>query len=260
MFWEELGEPEHGGFIRETEVKIYSLVLTQSLSALSDAAQLNLSQWNMTTSYCQDQLFVSTWRSEHDLNGLCNNECWITKLLESATERHAACCILIVWTGADTTSAPPRGTWRHQQDSLGRLEQDRAFSQIAMLHSHAICPPPPPLDAPHENKWTLTSVAAAKMHKVTIHCRKSLLLRLFDEHFLRGWIQVLCTCDWIPLKQDGEKGKWSILGETLISSDDFGPSGCIVDYIKESKRQRARNSLEGSWARCCISAPAAQRS
>lgn len=154
----------------------------------------------------------------------------------------------------------PHGTWRHQQDSRGRLEQDRAFSQIATLHSYAICLPP--LDAPHENKWTLTSVATAKMHKATIHCRKSVLLWLLDEHFLRGWIQILYTCDWIPLKKDGEKEKWSILYETLMSSDDLGPLGCIVDYIKESKRLRASvgNSHEGSGARCCISAPAAQRS
>lgn len=155
----------------------------------------------------------------------------------------------------------PRGTWRHQQDSLGRLEQDRAFSQIATQHSYAICLPPP-LDAPHESKWTLTSVATAKMHKVTIHCRKSVLLWLLHEHFLRGWIHILHSCDWIRLKQDGEKEKRSILCEAAISSDDFGPSGCVVDYIKESKRQRAsvRNSLQGSGARCCISAPAAQRS
>lgn len=90
-----------------TELKIYSLVLTQSLSILSNAAQRNPSRWNIAIPYCQDQLFAASRRSEHDLNDLCNTECWITKLLESAAERHAACYILIVWAGADTHSALP---------------------------------------------------------------------------------------------------------------------------------------------------------
>jgi len=61
----------------------------------------------MGISYCQDQLFVASRRSEHDLNDLCNIECRITKLLEPAAERHAACYILIVRAGADTPLGPP---------------------------------------------------------------------------------------------------------------------------------------------------------
>lgn len=45
-------------------------------------------------------------------------------------------------------------------------------------------------------------------------------------------------------------------------SNDVRASGCVVDYMKDSKRQEASvgNSLEGSGARCGIGAPAAQRS
>lgn len=88
----------------------------------------------------------------------------------------------------------PHGTWCHQQDTHGRLQQEGAFSQIAAPHSYTICLSPP-LDAPHENKWTLTFVATAGMHftllKATIHCRKSVLLWLLEHHSLRGRIQTL---------------------------------------------------------------------
>lgn len=99
----------------------------------------------------------------------------------------------------------PRGTWRHQQDTHGRLQQEGAFSQIALPHSYAICLPAP-LDAPHENKWTLTFVATTGMHftllKATIHRRKSVLLWLLEHHSRRGRIQTLVLL-WLDSSKIG---------------------------------------------------------
>lgn len=205
--------------MRRTELKIYSLVLTQSLSILSNAAQLNPSRWNIAISFCQDQLFVASRRSEHDLNDLCNTECWITKLLESAAERHPACYILIVWAGADTPSALPSRNPTPSAGHSGEASAGRAFSQIATPHSYAICLPRP-LDAPHENKWTLTFVATARMRatllEATIHCRKLGLLWLLDHHFLRGWIQTSVHL-WLDSTKIG--GKKRKVNHTLCTSD-----------------------------------------
>lgn len=104
----------------------------------------------------------------------------------------------------------PCGTWRQQQDTLGKLQQDEAFSQIAMAHSSVICLPPP-LDTPHENKWTLTFVATARKRvtllEATIHCRMLGLLWVLEHRSLRGGSRLLYTCDWIPLKLAGVKNK-----------------------------------------------------
>lgn len=115
----------------------------------------------------------------------------------------------------------PRGTWRQQQDTLGRLQQDEAFSQVATPHSSAICLPPP-LDTPHENKWTLTFVATARKRttllEATIHCRMPGLLWVLEHLSLRDGSRLLYTRDWIPLKLDEvkkiNKSEWY-----LVTSD-----------------------------------------
>lgn len=132
-FLKALEEPEHERFIRGDRAgDLQSCLDSQSLSILSNAARLNPSRWNMAAPYRQDQLFVASRRSERDLNDPCNIEglglpSYLSQPLRGMLH-------VIFWLCGQELIPPlpsPRGTWRQQQDTLGRLQQDEALSQIA---------------------------------------------------------------------------------------------------------------------------------
>ena len=115
-----------------TAPKIYNLFSTQSLSILSNAARLNPSRRNMAAPYRQDQLFAASQRSERDLNDPCNIEGLGLPSYLSQPLRGMLHVIFWLCGQELIPSLPsPRGTWRQQQDTLGRIQQDEAFSQIA---------------------------------------------------------------------------------------------------------------------------------
>lgn len=184
---------------------------------LSNAARLNPSRWNIAISYCQDQLFVASRRSEHDLNDLCNIECWITKLLESDAERHAACYILIVWAGADTPSALP--SWNltpaagHSGEaSAGRgIQPNSNATQLCNLSSSSSGHTSWKQMNSHLCCYSQEACNIVRGYNSFVGCRGC--YGLLSGTPVGGGTRGLYICDWIPLKLDEVKKKWMILSD-----------------------------------------------